>query len=123
MALVTNTPELTGYATRGLYRAMFDPRHQRGLLLCGVWCLGEYGDAVVSGAALQPGEPPLAATAEEVVRLLEALLRDLPATGSAPLREMTLTALVKLTTRLPEVASRIHTLLQAHQVRALATDM
>ena len=66
VALVSNTPELTGYTTRALYRAMFDAKHPRGLLLVGVWCLGEYGDSVVTGGGPQPGEAPLAATADEV---------------------------------------------------------
>ena len=52
--------------------------------------------------------------------MLEALLRDLPAVGSAPLREMILTALVKLTSRLPQAAPRIRATLQSHQVRERA---
>ena len=60
IVLITNSPELQGYAGRALFRAAFESeQHSNRFQLSAVaaWVLGEYGDAVVAQSTRLQGEP------------------------------------------------------------------
>ncbi|KND01869.1 uncharacterized protein SPPG_03659 [Spizellomyces punctatus DAOM BR117] len=119
--LVTTSPtELQQYAVRKLYNTMKNEGEkalaQEGLVQATVWCIGEYGDVLVSGTAgiLGGDDEELAQTGgnvdpssqndyqvapseQEVVEMFEGLLRGPFATDLV--KEYSVTALVKLTSR------------------------
>ena len=67
---------------------------------------GEYGELLLStDAGLQPGEEPISANSAELVQTLETVLSR--PTISPVGREYALTALMKLSTRLPDHSQRI----------------
>lgn len=64
-------------------------------------CTGEYGELLLSSeAGLQPGEEPTSVSSTELVQTLETVLSR--PTISPVGREYALTALMKLSTRLPD---------------------
>ena len=69
-------------------------------------CTGEYGELLLSSeAGLQPGEEPMSVSSTELVQTLETVLSR--PTISPVGREYALTALMKLSTRLPDHSQRI----------------
>eukprot|EP00873_Tetraselmis_striata_P041901 jgi/Tetstr1/462165/TSEL_007230.t1 len=77
IVVISNTPELQGYAVRSLFRAITDnlDKAAGSLILVSVWVIGEYCDVLVGGKdALQPGEEPLRVAGKDAVSLMEVLL-------------------------------------------------
>ncbi len=112
--LVSTGPQaLQGYAVRKLYNTIKNEGEkalmQEGLLQAAVWCIGEYGELLVSGVSLacdtaadeedggdgSRGEGP--PSEKDIVDTLSSMLRGPYATGLV--KEYTVTALVKLTSR------------------------
>ena len=127
IGLVARTTELQGYVTRKLYFAVRSDLSQDSLLLASIWCIGEYGDALimstsnatllsdtqadeagVTGASSEFDEP---ITEKDVLNLFDIILQSTYANSSV--REFSVTALVKLSTRFTDSwsASRIHELI------------
>ncbi|KAK9838207.1 hypothetical protein WJX84_012119, partial [Apatococcus fuscideae] len=84
------------------------------LLITSTWFLGEYGELLLPGAA-GPAEVgsgddrPRSASSTDLVTLLEGVLER---TQEAAAREYTLTALMKLSARLPDQLPRIQAVLE-----------
>jgi hypothetical protein len=72
----------------------------------GIWVTGEYGEQLLGGKAqLLEGEDPLRVTSQELVSLLGAVLAQ-PGIAAVS-TEYLLTALAKLSSRVPEQSDRI----------------
>lgn len=117
IALITQTPELHIYSVQKLYAAMSQDIMKQSLVQLGVWCIGEFGDALTASAAPPgEGEEPLSpVTEKEAVDLLERVLRH-PVT-TVVTKEIVLTALVKLSDRFKDSQeqSRIRTLVETYK--------
>lgn len=50
IVMVSNAPELHGYAVRTLYRNLqaYQDVAERSLLITSLWCIGEFGEMLVS---------------------------------------------------------------------------
>ena len=97
VVLITNSPELQGYAGRALFRAAFDFDQQSNhfqLSAVAAWVLGEYGDVVVDQTTRLRGEVNTVVSEEDVVKLLESILGDIHAPSAV--KQTAITALAKL---------------------------
>ncbi|XP_027698896.1 AP-1 complex subunit gamma-like 2 [Vombatus ursinus] len=101
--LIGGAEELHAYSVHRLYSALAADISQQPLVQVAAWCIGEYGDLLLSGSYEET--EPLQVQEEEVLMLLEKVLQShlsLPAT-----RGYALTALMKLSTRLQGDNNRI----------------
>ena len=97
VVLITNSPELQGYAGRALFRAAFDFDQQSNhfqLSAVAAWVLGEYGDVVVDQTTRLQNEVNTVISEEDVVKLLESILGDIHAPSAV--KQTAITALAKL---------------------------
>jgi AP-1 complex subunit gamma-1 len=104
VVLVANAPELHAYAARAAARALARTgagAAEASLLTWALWTVGEFGEALPGpgSAGLLEGEEALPLSEGDVVGLVEAALRRPKA--PAAVREVALTALAKLSARLP----------------------
>lgn len=119
IVLISNAPELHGYTARSMYRALKDSAHQAELTLSLVtstcWFLGEYGELLLgtADAPLQDGEQALSVSSQELVTLLESVLSKV--TIGPVGREYALTALMKLSTRLPDHSEYIQGIVEQYR--------
>ncbi|XP_023646476.1 AP-1 complex subunit gamma-1 isoform X2 [Paramormyrops kingsleyae] len=97
--LITNSVEIHSYTVQRLYKALLDDISQQPLVQVSSWCIGEYGDLLVSGQCEE--EEPIQVTEDEVLDVLEGLLAS---NLSSPVtRGYALTAVMKLSTRFSSV--------------------
>ena len=97
VVLITNSPELQGYAGRALFRAAFESDQQSNhfqLSAVAAWVLGEYGDVVVDQSTRLQGEVNTVVSEQDVVKLLESILGDHHAPSAV--KQTAITALAKL---------------------------
>uniref|UniRef100_A0A8C9VKL2 AP-1 complex subunit gamma n=1 Tax=Scleropages formosus TaxID=113540 RepID=A0A8C9VKL2_SCLFO len=96
--LITNSVEMHAYTVQRLYKALLDDISQQPFVQVSSWCIGEYGDLLVSGQCEE--EDPIQVK-DEVLDVLEGLLAS---NLSSPVtRGYALTAVMKLSTRLSSV--------------------
>nr|XP_015223473.1 PREDICTED: AP-1 complex subunit gamma-1 [Lepisosteus oculatus] len=101
--LITNSVEMHAYTVQRLYKALLEDISQQPLVQVASWCIGEYGDLLVSGQCEE--EEPIQVTEDEVLDVLEGLLVS---NLSAPVtRGYSLTAIMKLSTRFTSSVNRI----------------
>uniref|UniRef100_A0A8C5BIT8 AP-1 complex subunit gamma n=1 Tax=Gadus morhua TaxID=8049 RepID=A0A8C5BIT8_GADMO len=93
--LITNSVEMHAYTVQRLYKALLDDISQQPLVQVSSWCIGEYGDLLVSGQCEE--EEPIQVTEDEVLDVLEGLLVSNLSTPVT--RGYSLTAIMKLSTR------------------------
>ena len=116
MVAILNEKQLHGYATRTLYKGFLSQGVDAAapsLIAVAVWCIGEYGEILLSGNGMLEGESEaIQISGSDIVDELDNVLenRELP----PACREYTLTALAKLSTRLPNESLRIQRLLARH---------
>ncbi|KAH3766242.1 clathrin-adaptor gamma chain [Pelomyxa schiedti] len=106
VTLVVQTPELYPYAVHKLYAALLKDMSQPYLLQVALWCIGEYGDYLISSApASDPAEeePIAEVSAPQVVELMEQIFA-IPFLSELN-QQFALTAAIKLTSRLPSTYS------------------
>uniref|UniRef100_A0A8C7L9J6 AP-1 complex subunit gamma n=1 Tax=Oncorhynchus kisutch TaxID=8019 RepID=A0A8C7L9J6_ONCKI len=97
--LITNSVEMHAYTVQRLYKALLDDISQQPLVQVSSWCIGEYGDLLVSGQCEE--EEPIQVTEDEVLDVLEGLLVSNLSTPVT--RGYSLTAIMKLSTRFSSV--------------------
>lgn len=98
--VVASTPELHAYTVIKLYFNMKESLSQEALVNVGVWCLGEFGDHLVSGRAVGPDNQPIHVTPSDVLDLLQDVTRKPPNSDKAPqTHSLVAAALIKLVTR------------------------
>ena len=122
IVLVTNAPELQGYAARTFYSTMAKvlpggaasdeekkAAKNDNLLQVAMWIVGEFGELLLTREGELEDEEPITVTDGDVVDSLEAVLRD--PVLLAETRVYALTALIKLSGRMPGQASRCEALI------------
>lgn len=111
--VVAATPELHSYTVIKLYFNMKESLSQEALVHVGVWCLGEFGDHLVSGKAVGPDNQPIRVTPGDVLDLLYDVVRKPPtAERAAGTHCLVTAALIKLVTRCPSEFEKIRKLLR-----------
>uniref|UniRef100_A0AAQ5X297 AP-1 complex subunit gamma n=1 Tax=Amphiprion ocellaris TaxID=80972 RepID=A0AAQ5X297_AMPOC len=65
--LITNSVEMHAYTVQRLYKALLDDISQQPLVQVASWCIGEYGDLLVSGQCEE--EEPIQVQLEECFRI------------------------------------------------------
>ncbi|GJP39381.1 hypothetical protein CLOM_g23757 [Closterium sp. NIES-68] len=113
VVLISNAPELQGFAVRSFFQALRSWRGQESLGVVTVWCLGEYGEMLVNNTGLLQGETPLQVAEGEVVQVLESTMKDARATPT--LKAYVLVALLKLSCRFASCSERIKWLEEQHR--------
>ncbi|XP_075440014.1 AP-1 complex subunit gamma-1 isoform X3 [Ascaphus truei] len=101
--LITNSSEMHEYTVQKLYKAIADDISQQPLVQVCSWCIGEYGDLLVSGQCEE--EEPIQVTEDEVLDLLESILVSNMSTSVT--RGFALTAIMKNSTRFNNTVNRI----------------
>lgn len=102
--MISATPELQAYAVSKLFNSMKDNIGQYSLCLLATWCVGEYGNLLVGTVAEE------AVTEEGILNVLEEAIGLAETTT---LKEYILTALIKLTIRIPNSLPRIRDMIIA----------
>lgn len=103
IVLITNASELYCYTVHKLYRAVLNDISQQPLVQVASWCIGEYGDLLLTGVC--EDVEPMQVTEDEVLDVLETLLQS--HMSSPATRAYALTALMKLSTRIRDNVDRI----------------
>ncbi|XP_005994468.1 AP-1 complex subunit gamma-like 2 [Latimeria chalumnae] len=101
--LISSASDLHAYTVQKLYTALLQDISQAPLVQVASWCIGEYGELLLSGNCEEV--EPVQVTEDDVLDLLECVLQShmsLPAT-----RAYALTAIMKLSTRITENIDRI----------------
>jgi len=106
--VVASTPELHSYTVIKLYFNMKESLSQEALVNVGVWCLGEFGDHLISGRAMGPDNQPIQVAPGDVLDLLQDITRKPPNPDKAhTTHALVAAALIKLVTRCPSEVDRI----------------
>jgi AP-1 complex subunit gamma-1 len=106
--IVAGTPDLHSYTVIKLYFNMKETLSQEALVHVGVWCLGEFGDHLVSGRAVGPDNQPIHVSPADVIDLLQDVIRKPPNPDRASTtHSLVAAALIKLVTRCPSEFDRI----------------
>jgi len=106
MALISSNPEIHSYAVHKLFASIKEDMSQEYLLFAGLWAVGEFGDILVNEVLpADEDSPAIRVTETEVLDLLESIISS-PFTTAAG-REFTITALMKLTSRIPNSTERV----------------
>ncbi|CAH9107581.1 unnamed protein product [Cuscuta epithymum] len=106
IVVITNAPNLHGYAVRSLYGALQTAGEQEILVRVAVWCIGEYGEMLVSNKAMLDIEEPATVTESDAVDVVVAALTS--HSSDLTTRAMCLIALLKLSNRFPSCSQRIN---------------
>uniref|UniRef100_A0A4W3J493 AP-1 complex subunit gamma n=1 Tax=Callorhinchus milii TaxID=7868 RepID=A0A4W3J493_CALMI len=102
-SLITNSVEMHGYTVQKLFKAILEDISQQPFVQVSAWCIGEYGDLLVSGQCEE--EEPIQVTEDEVMDVLEHLLQS--SLSVSVTRGYALTAIMKLSTRFSITINRI----------------
>lgn len=106
--VVASTAELHSYTVIKLFFNMKESLSQEALVHVGVWCLGEFGDHLVSGRAVGPDNQPIHVSPADVVDILTDVVRKPPNPEKAHItHSLVAAALIKLVTRCPSEFERI----------------
>jgi len=101
--LVSDTDTLYTYTVQQLFRAIQEDRTQPSLVQVAAWCIGEYGELLLS-TDLEEDEP-LNVSESDVVSVLSSILSS--TLSHQVTKEFTVTALMKLTTRFTTCTEQI----------------
>ncbi|XP_057714156.1 AP-1 complex subunit gamma-like 2 [Corythoichthys intestinalis] len=108
--LITNASELHCYTVHKLYRALLTDISQQPLVQVACWCIGEYGDLLLTGVCQEM--EPTEVTADTVLDALETVLQSHMSTPAT--RGFALTATMKLSTRINENVDRIRSIVSIY---------
>ncbi|KAL0296973.1 UNVERIFIED_CONTAM: AP-1 complex subunit gamma-2 [Sesamum radiatum] len=113
IVVITNAPNLHGYGVRSLYKALQTAGEQETLIRVAVWCIGEYGDLLISNAGVLDVEDPITVTEADAVDVVETALGRY--SSDLTTRAMCLIALLKLSSRFPSCSKRINDIVRHHK--------
>lgn len=113
IVVISNAADLQGYTVRSLYKALQTSSSQIGLARVALWCIGEYGEMLVNGAAMLAVEEPLTVTESDAVDIVEVALKC--HSSDITTRAMSLIALLKLSSRFPPTSERIRELIMQNK--------
>ena len=111
IGLITQTSELHAYIVQSLYVALQEDITQQPMVQIATYCIGEYGDLLVSGRCEEA--EPLDVSEREVVNILHSILVS-PLTTSLT-KGFVLSALMKLTTRFHSGVDEIRRLIDRYR--------
>ncbi|CAN6596244.1 AP-1 complex subunit gamma-1 [Trichomonascus vanleenenianus] len=113
ITLVITSEDLHLYTVQKLYAALRKDMSQQGLVLVGVWLIGEYANVLLKGGSFEDEGGVQNAAESDIVSLLETILDS---TSSEVVREYVVTALMKLTTRISSTSEveRIKKILESN---------
>ncbi|XP_057774633.1 AP-1 complex subunit gamma-2-like isoform X1 [Salvia miltiorrhiza] len=120
IVVITNAPNLHGYTVRALYKAVQKTSEQETLVRVAVWCIGEYGEMLVSNAGMLDVEDPITVTEADAVDLVETAIKR--HSSDLTTQAMCLVALLKLSSRYPSCAKRINDTV-LHQKGSLVLEL
>ncbi|CAO3629130.1 unnamed protein product [Cunninghamella blakesleeana] len=114
--LIAQSADMQQYTVQKLYASLKRDISQEGLVLAGVWVIGEYGDILIDGRNFEDEDVNVEVSDELIVGLLESIL--LGPYANQITREYVLTALMKLSSRLSDftVQAKIKEILTNHTV-------
>ncbi|MCL7022668.1 hypothetical protein MKW94_001628 [Papaver nudicaule] len=105
IVVISNASDLHGYTVRSLFKAFQTSGDQESLVRVAVWCIGEYGEMLVNNIGMLDIEDPVTVTESDAVDVLEIVMKR--HTSEIDTREMSLIALLKLSSRFPACSERI----------------
>ncbi|KAL2344306.1 hypothetical protein Fmac_005591 [Flemingia macrophylla] len=105
IVVISNASELHGYTVRALYKALQMSAEQETLVRIAVWCIGEYGDILISNAGMLDTENPVTVTELDVVDVIEIALKGHASDHTT--KAIALVALLKLSARFPSCSEKI----------------
>ncbi|KAK6139246.1 hypothetical protein DH2020_027001 [Rehmannia glutinosa] len=118
--VITNASNLHGYTARALYKAVQTAGEQETLVRVAVWCIGEYGEMLVSNAGMLDVEDPITVTEADAVDVVETAIKR--HSSDLTTRAMCLIALLKLSSRFPSYSKRINDII-LHQKGSLVLEL
>ncbi|VFQ59768.1 unnamed protein product [Cuscuta campestris] len=113
IVLITNAPNLHGYAVRSLYGALRTAGEQESLVRVAVWCIGEYGEMLVANKGMLDIELPATVTESDAVDVVLTALTSHSADLTT--RAMSLIALLKLSNRFPSCSQKINDIITQYK--------
>ncbi|KAL8550469.1 hypothetical protein ACS0TY_009050 [Phlomoides rotata] len=113
IVVITNAPNLHGYTVRSLYKAVQTAVEQETLVRVAVWCIGEYGELLVSNAGMLDIEDPLTVTEADAVDVVETAIGH--HSSDLTTRSMCLVSLLKLSSRFPSCSKRINDIIHQYK--------
>lgn len=102
--LMAATPELQTYSVHKLYHAVKENTGSAGLVQLAVWAMGEFGTSLVQQTVQGPDGVESSVGEVELCEYLGEILASRPADIT---RQYVLTALIKLTVRIPGARARL----------------
>ncbi|CAG9325469.1 unnamed protein product [Blepharisma stoltei] len=117
--IISSTPELQSYAVHKLFNALVDNTEQQGLVLLALWSIGEFGNFLVSETLKTSDGELKAMTPNEIIQGVEKTMTPIAADIC---KEYALTALIKLSVRIPQAVQSIRRLIE-QQISALNVEL
>jgi AP-1 complex subunit gamma-1 len=68
--LISATPQLQTYAAHKIFFSLRENISQEGLAKAGLWCIGEFGNLLISGKATASDNTPIHVSEDEVLTLI-----------------------------------------------------
>ena len=120
ITVIATTPELHGYSVAKVYTAMTANVNQIGMAQLGCWLVGEFGEMLVNGVARDEAGEVFRVSAEEIIDTYVDVLDENDRKGSRSdvVISWALTALSKLTIRLPGISLKVKELVQGYSDHA-----
>ncbi|XP_019176734.1 PREDICTED: AP-1 complex subunit gamma-2-like [Ipomoea nil] len=106
IVVITNAPNLHGYAVRSLYRVVKTAGEQEILVRVAVWCIGEYGEMLVANKGMLDIEEHVTVTESDAVDVVVTALKS--HSTDLTTRAMCLVALLKLSSRFSSCSQKIN---------------
>ncbi|XP_010547880.1 PREDICTED: AP-1 complex subunit gamma-2 isoform X2 [Tarenaya hassleriana] len=113
IVVITNAPALHGYSVRALYKAFQTSSEQENLVRVAVWCIGEYGDLLVTNTGMLDLEDTITVTESDAVDVIEIAIKH--HLSDVTTKTMALIALLKLSSRFPSCSERIQAMMVQHK--------
>ncbi|KAL8534094.1 hypothetical protein ACS0TY_010203 [Phlomoides rotata] len=120
IVVITNAPNLHGYTSRALYKAVQISSEQETLVRVAVWCIGEYGEMLVSNAGMLDVEDPITVTEADAVDVVETAIKR--HSSDLTTQAMCLIALLKLSSRYSSCTKKINDII-LHQKGSLVLEL
>ncbi|XP_022337174.1 AP-1 complex subunit gamma-1-like isoform X2 [Crassostrea virginica] len=108
--LIAETSELHNYTVQQLFLLIKDDITQPPLVQVALWCIGEYGEKLISGVCEE--DEPVQVSEDEVIDVIEKVLTHNYSTEVS--REYALTSLMKLSSRFRIAVGRVKAVIDAY---------
>ncbi|EDQ85473.1 uncharacterized protein MONBRDRAFT_34237 [Monosiga brevicollis MX1] len=105
--IIAEKDDLHRYASQRLFVASCKPKPSQPLLQISAWCIGEFGDQLIAGGAIEPeeGAEPIIPSGETLLEHLKGIVQH-PSHGLAT-KEYAMNAIMKLSVRDPNLAGSV----------------